>query len=217
MSWTVRAASVALPLLALSAAHAAAQGPVPKLAFINSQQILSQAPGRSEAEAQFKRELDGYQTQVKRMGDSLRALIAAYDKQEVILSPAAKEAKQKEIQGKEKQFQDSTSKLEQRMSQREAELTRPILERINKVIEEIRQEEGYAFILDAGSSSGVVVAADKNLDITTKVLQRLQAQATAAGTQRAPGAPAQPAATGPVAPPSTLTTGTQPPPKPKKP
>jgi outer membrane protein len=48
------------------------------------------------------------------------------------------------------------------------------MDQIRKVLDEIRQEEGYAFILDAGSEAGVIVAADRNLDITEKVISRLK-------------------------------------------
>jgi outer membrane protein len=54
------------------------------------------------------------------------------------------------------------------------ELVKPIMDQIRKVLDDIRQEEGYAFILDAGSEAGVIVAADRNLDITEKVIARLK-------------------------------------------
>ena len=60
------------------------------------------------------------------------------------------------------------------MQKRERELMRPLMERIKKTIDTIRAEEGYAMIFDAGSNAGVVVAADKSLDITDRVLARLK-------------------------------------------
>ena len=65
--------------------------------------------------------------------------------------------------------------LEQTAQQREAELVRPIMEQINKIIEQLRTENGYSFILDAGSQAGVVVAADSSLDVTDQVIKRLVA------------------------------------------
>ena len=90
----------------LSARPALAQGgtAAPKIAYINSQIILQQAPGRAEAEAQFEKEMATYRQQVQRMGDSLNTMIAAYNKEEVSLSPAAKESRQKAIREKERAF-----------------------------------------------------------------------------------------------------------------
>jgi outer membrane protein len=63
---------------------------------------------------------------------------------------------------------------------------KPIMDQIRKVLDDIRQEDGYAFILDAGSDAGVIVAADRNLDITEKVITRLKPVPITAAS---PGAP----------------------------
>lgn len=175
----VRTATLAA-LLTLGASSAVAQQ---KFAYINSQTLLQQAPGRAEAEAQFQRELQGYQTEVKRMGDSLQAMVATYEKDQLVMSPAAKEAKQKEIAGKEQEYQKRTAELERKAAAREDELTRPILDNIRKAIEQVRTEEGYAFIFDVAANGGVV-AADKNLEVTSTVLAKLRS--TVSSTPAAP-------------------------------
>ena len=68
------------------------------------------------------------------------------------------------------------------MQARQAELVKPIMQRVQTVIEAIRAEDGYAVILDVGSQVSVVVAADKKLDLTDRVLARLKAQGTPPAT-----------------------------------
>lgn len=198
MAGITRATRLALGVLIFGATAAMAQSTV-KIGYIKSQTILANAPGRAAAETQFEKEMATYRAQVQRMGDSLNALIADYNKQEVSLSPQAKEARQRDIRAKEEEYQRRTQELQTQVRQREAELVRPIMEQINKVIDELRAEEGYTMIFDAENQAGVVVAADKNLDLTEKVLARLRAagpptaaaRPTGAGTQR-PAAPVQP-------------------------
>jgi len=194
----VRATPLALALSFVLAAGAAAQAPAapagaappgPRIAYINSQQILSQAPGRAEAEAQFEREMTGYRQAVQRMGDSLNTMIAEYNRQEVSLSPAAKETRQKAIREKEDQYQKKTAELQQQAQQRQVELVQPIMEQINKIIGELRAQEGYAMIFDAGSNAGVVVAADSSLNITDKVIARLKAAGPPKPVSAAPAKP----------------------------
>jgi outer membrane protein len=182
-----RASAMALGFLILTAATAVGQAPV-KIGYIKSQTILANAPGRAAAEGQFEKEMETYRAQVKRMGDSLNTLIADYNKQEVSLSPQAKEARQKDIRAKEEEYQRRTQELQQQVRQREAELVRPIMEQINKVIDELRAEEGFTMIFDAENQAGVVVAADKNLDLTEKVLARLRAAGPPAAAARPTGA-----------------------------
>ncbi|HJR67805.1 MAG TPA: OmpH family outer membrane protein [Gemmatimonadaceae bacterium] len=198
MAGMARAGAVALGLLVFGTAAAAAQTPV-KIGYIKSQTILANAPGRAAAETQFEKEMTTYRAQVQRMGDSLNTLIADYNKQEVSLSPQAKETRQKDIRAKEEEYQRRTQELQQQVRAREAELVRPIMEQINKVIDELRAEEGYSMIFDAENQAGVVVAADKNLDLTEKVLARLRAAGPPTSASRPAGAgatqrPAAPAA-----------------------
>jgi hypothetical protein len=45
---------------------------------------------------------------------------------------------------------------------------------IREVLDAIRNEEHYTFIFDVGNDPGLIVAADKNLDITERVISRLK-------------------------------------------
>lgn len=170
----------------LLAAQATAAPGGQKIVYVNSQKIISQAPGRAEAEAQFQKEMDSYKAQVQKMGDSLQTQIADYRKNEATMTATAKTAKEKELGTKQQAYQQRVQELEQTAQQREAELVRPIMEQINKIIEQIRAENGYTFILDAGNQAGVVVAADSSLDITDKVIQRLVAAGPVAKTATPP-------------------------------
>lgn len=185
------AAIAALALPATLSAQAGAPA-MPKIAYINSQLIISQAPGRQAAEAQFEREMGQFRQTVQRMGDSLQTLIADYSKVEVSLSPAAKETRQKAIRTREEAYQKRTQELEQQAQQRQLELVQPIMERIQKTIAEIRAEEGYAMIFDAGSNAGVLVAADTTLNITNKVLARMGVTGTAANAPIGSAPPVRP-------------------------
>lgn len=172
MRSTLRAAIFAVTSLALVAAPARAQAV--KLGYINSAQILAQAPGRAEAEAQFDKEVVAYRAQLQRMNDSLNALAAAFDKDAPTLDSATRERRGTAVRTREQEYQNRARVLDSTMQTRQAELVRPIMDRVQKVIEAIRSEDGYSMILDVGSQASVVVAADKKLDLTDKVLARLK-------------------------------------------
>ncbi len=169
----LRAAIVAVTSLAFAAAPAHAQ--VVKLGYINSAQLLAQAPGRAEAEAQFDKEVVAYRAQLQRMNDSLNALAAAFDKDAPSLDSATRNRRGTVVRTREAEYQSRARALDSTMQTRQAELVRPIMDQVQKVIETIRGEDGYSMILDVGSQTSVVVAADKKLDLTDKVLARLKA------------------------------------------
>ena len=195
-----RAASAALVFVAAAGSPLAAQSGQ-KMAFIRSSVLLEQAPGRVEAEAQFDRETGTYRDQIKRMSDSLNALVADFEKVQATLSAATRDSRGKAIQAREADYQRRTRELEQKAQQRQTELVQPILDRVKQAIEDIRIEGGYAFIFNVEQGSPIV-SMDKNLNVTDRVLVKLRS-ATASVKPPATGAPtpAPSGVTRPVTPP----------------
>src|SRR4026208_1330203 len=95
-----RAGLLALATSLIVAGAAGAQAPsatAGKIAYINSAQLLREAPGRAEAEAQFDREVGVYRQQIQRMDDSLRTLVAAFDRDAPKLDSATRETRRKSV------------------------------------------------------------------------------------------------------------------------
>ena len=196
----LRASSIALAtsliLVGIAGAQTSQPAPAPaKIGYINSAQLLAQAPGRAEAEAQFDREVGVYRQQIQRMDDSLRTLMAAFDRDAPKLDSATRETRRTSIGQKEVEYQQRARGLDSTMQARQAQLVKPIMERVQTVIEAIRAEDNYALILDVGAQVSVVVAADKRLDLTDRVLARLKSQ----------GIPAAPPVSGAVPQPAGVT------------
>ena len=185
----LRVAPAALALLAALSLPAHAQGI--KVAYVQTSVLLDQAPGRAEAEAQFDKETGTYRDQIKRMSDSLNAMIADFQKRSASLTAAARETQGKGIQAKEAEYQKRTQELEQKAQGRQSELVQPILDKIKGAIEEVRVEGGYAMIFNADQGSPIV-AVDKSLNVTDRVLSKLKGT-----TAAAPAAP-RPSATTPA-------------------
>src|SRR5215831_4745502 len=130
-----RAAPVALTLLAVMALPAQAQS---KVAYVQTSLLLDQAPGRAEAEAQFEKETGTYRDQIKRMSDSLDAMVSGFQKRQAGLTAATRDAQAKEIQSKQQEYQRRTAELEQKAQGRQNELVQPILDKVKAAIEEVR-------------------------------------------------------------------------------
>jgi outer membrane protein len=182
-------------MLAFSSALAAAQsGGNSRIAYVNPQALFENAPGRTEAEATFRRETESFRTELNRMNEAFNKLVADYQRDEAKLAGAEKERRQRAIEAKEDTLRRRQQQLEQQASQRQNELMAPIMEAVRKVLEDIRAEDGYAMILSSEPGSSPILAADKNLDITERVVARLKTVAATkpapAAQQRPPGAPA---------------------------
>ena len=163
-----------LGLLGVYPAAAQTSGPSLKIAFINARQVMQQTPGYAAAESTFNRELQGFRDEVQKLQRQLDSSIQALDQQSIALSPAVKQAKQKELQQQQQRLERRSSELQQKAQQREQELLQPLQVRINAVIQGLRAEGNYAVIFDADAPGNNIIAADPLLDVTSKVVARLK-------------------------------------------
>jgi outer membrane protein len=189
----IRAALVATTMVAAAGVPAAAQqttAATVKIAYVNTQAIFQSAPGRAEAEAQFEKERNTLGEQVKRMDDSLNAMVADYQKNAAKLDSATRTRRETAIRTKQDEYRQRASNLEEQLNQRRDALLQPIMERIRTALDQIRAEDGYAMILNNDSQASLIVSADKNLDITERVVARLKTIAANTPAARpASGAP----------------------------
>lgn len=189
-----RAIAVALGLMVV-AGSARAQGAAPamKIGYVNTQALMEAAPGRVAAESLLTKEGQNYQVQLQKLQDSLNAMLTKYQKDEPTLSAAAKKTRQDAMQSLETDLQGKNLQFQQAFQARQNEVMAPIQDVVRKVLEDIRVEDGFAMILDRTPGQSAILVADKNLDITDRVVSRLRATAKPAIPAAKPGAPSTPA------------------------
>jgi outer membrane protein len=167
-------AAVLTPLrAAVAQGPSAAQAPV-RIAIINSREIMQRTPGYAKAESLYLKEVESFRTEVQKLQQQLDSAVQAFDQQAIVLSPAARQTKQKDLQGMQQRMEQRTNELQDKARQREQELLQPIQARVQSVIQGMRAELNYSIILDADASGGLIAAVDPALNITARVLQRLQ-------------------------------------------
>jgi outer membrane protein len=160
------------------AAQAPSAAPAParalKIAFVNAQQVLQSTPGYQAAESTFNHDVASYRSELQKLQASLDSAVQAFDQQSIALSPAAKQQKQHDLKAMQDRFDQRTQALNLQAQQRQQELIAPIQAKINTIIQAIRLEDGYAAIFNSDPQASGLIAADPALDITQKVLDRIQ-------------------------------------------
>ncbi len=186
----LRAAAAALAIIAV-AGSARAQGGQPKIiAYVNTEILMQAAPGRAAAETTYNKEKAALEVQLNKMQDSLKKLYDQYQKDAPKLTDAQKDTRTKAFDDLQLSFQAKGADLQAQLNKRQNDLLAPMTEAVKTAIDDIRVELGYQYVMDNGQGS-VIVSADKNLDITDKVVSRLKTMAAKAGT---PGSAMSPAA-----------------------
>jgi len=149
-----------------------------KVGYVNSQKIMTEAPGALEARTTIEKETNKHRADLALADDSIKNMIADYQKKQLALSQAARDKTEQDIRARQEALQSRADALEQQMRKREGDLVKPIMDRVNAVLTDIRKEGNYTIIFDV--SAGGVVAADPSADLTDQVIARLKAPTTAA-------------------------------------
>jgi outer membrane protein len=163
---------------ALPAANPAGNGRIP-IAYVRSQLLFQEAPGAADARTTIQREMDKYQAELALAEDSIKNLLTDYQQRQVMMSPDAKKRQEDLINAKKASLDKRAEQYDAAVRKRQQELVQPIMEKINKILEDVRKEKGISMIVD-GSQQGVIIAADTTLDLTREILARLKAQGPAA-------------------------------------
>ncbi len=165
----VLAAAVTLPGLA-----AAQQTGI---VFLDSERLRQEAPSLQTARQQLQEEMAQLEAQADSALAPLQAEFQAaaqeYQQQQGMMTADRQQEQERALGQMQQRLQQEGAQWEQQAAQLQNRILGPALERINRVIDDIRSENGYQFVLDV--AAGGVVAADPSLDITSEVLRRLQA------------------------------------------
>jgi outer membrane protein len=87
-----------------------------------------------------------------------------------VLSADAKKSKEDEMERLTREYQRTVADSQGEVRKKEGELTGRIVKDIKEIIATIAREENYTLVLE--NAEGLVLFADKGLDITDKVIQK---------------------------------------------
>jgi len=183
MTVAARKLVIGLALLTLAGARqGAAQQPqsaaIPpagiRVAFVNAQAVLRGMPGYAKAESTWTKEFQTAQSEGQKMQAAMDSAVAAFQQSSAMLSPSARSTRQKALEIQNDSMQAKLQALQDKVEGRQKELLAPMQTRLGAIIEGIRAEGNYWMIIDIQNpASQNIVAYDKSLDITDRVVRRL--------------------------------------------
>lgn len=200
MNVSIRGLLAACFLLVAAAPLAAQQQ---KFGFVDSRKILQDMPGRAQVEASLRTQVEALGAREKQMVDSLNLMMAAFEKDSAALSQPERVTRFTALQLYDARYRDTLEVLQAEAQQRQQEAMAPLFDQIRMALEDVRLSEGYSMIFDIGAQVNPIVAMDKNLDLSDRVIARIRAMpatratpTTAAPATRPPGPVSQPAGVG---------------------
>ncbi len=146
-----------------------------KLGYINSQKILASYKEAQDVQTQLDARNQEWQKELQDLLALGREKQDQLEKQALMLSSSKKTELQQEIgrlSGQVQQFQTAKWGQEGEAFKLQDTLLRPILDKINNVIQDIGKRENFDFIFDSVAGN-IIFASDSQPDLTEKVLEEL--------------------------------------------
>jgi outer membrane protein len=146
-----------------------------KIGYVDSMRLRAEFKEFTDAQAKFDQDVKTWQEEITKMERVVDSLQDDLDKTSLMLSDVKKKEKEDNLEAKKQEYQRLTSDVfgpGGRAERRNTELTKPILDKINQVLEKIATEENFIMIFD--SVNGNIAYAKKTLDLTDLVLEELK-------------------------------------------
>lgn len=145
-----------------------------KLAYIDSEKIMSECKDTKEAQSLFQKDREGWNKQVGDLDAEIQRLENDYNTKKLTLSAQGKKTAEDKIAAKKKERKDLVESIfgeNGRAAQRNQELLQPIMTKLKTIIEKISVEENYSMVFDAGSAG--IIWTKLTLDITERIITEM--------------------------------------------
>jgi outer membrane protein len=160
LSSVLVAALLAAPAFAASAQEL-------KIGYVNSDRVLREATPAKAAQAKLEAEFSKREKDLADLASRLKAASDKLEKDAPTLAESERNRRQRELVEQDRDFQRRRREFQEDLNQRKNEELASVVERANKVIRQIFEQEKYDLILQE------VVFAGPRVDITKKVIDAL--------------------------------------------
>ena len=140
-----------------------------KIGYVNSERVLREAAPAKAAQAKLEAEFKKRETELADQGNRLRAAMDKLEKEGPTIAESERTRRQRDLADQDRDFQRKRRELLEDLNQRKNEELSGVVERANKVIKQIFEQEKYDLILQE------VIFAGPRVDITKKVVDALNA------------------------------------------
>jgi outer membrane protein len=154
---------------ALSAAGTAAQSQELKIGYVNSERVMKEAVPAKAAQAKLEAEFSKREKDLTDLGARLKTAADKLEKEAPTLSETERSRRQRDLVEQDREFQRKRREFQEDLNSRKNEELAAVLERANKVIKQIFDQEKYDLIVQDA------VHWSARVDITKKVIDALNA------------------------------------------
>ena len=141
-----------------------------KIGYVNSERVLREANVAKAAQVKLEAEFGKRDKELKDLESRVRAAADKLEKEAPTLSDAEKGRRQRDLVEQDRDMQRKRREWQEDLTQRKSEELSNVVERANRVIKQIFENDKFDLILQDA------VHASSRVDITKRVIDALNAQ-----------------------------------------
>jgi outer membrane protein len=161
----------ALVAVALIASTPLAHAQELKVGVVNSDRILRDSAPARAAMQKLEGEFSKRDKELQEMGSRLKSAAERFEKDAPVMTETDRSRRQRELAEMDREFQRKQREFREDFNQRRNEELQALLERTNRIIRQMAEQEKYDLIVQEA------VYFNPRIDITEKVLRALNANA----------------------------------------
>jgi len=167
-------AAAVLTAASLATTSAQAQAPL-KIGYTSVEYVLSQMPESKQIESDLKAYNSQLEAQLKSKYTEYQTKGEAYTKaaQSGTMTDVVKADREKELTTLQQSIQEFQRNAEQSLQQKQQTLLKPALDKLQKNIDAVAEENGYTYVLNSDGASPVLLHGPKDGDISDLVLKKM--------------------------------------------
>ena len=140
-----------------------------KIGYVNSERVLREAAPAKAAQTRLESEFSKREKELSEQGTRLKAAAERLEKEAPTLGASERARRQRELVEQDRDMQRRRREFQEDLTQRKNEELAAVVERANRVIKQIFEQEKYDVILQEAIFAG------PRVDITEKVIKALNA------------------------------------------
>ncbi|AXT61152.1 OmpH family outer membrane protein [Aquimarina sp. AD10] len=139
-----------------------------KVAHIASQALVESMPAFKAAKSEIEKLNKTYDAEIRNMVLELQNTIKKYSAEAETKTDEENLKRQQEIQATEKSINDYRQNALKDLQKKEIELMKPIYEKARTSIQKVARAQGFQYVLDSTTGTGVIMADGKDLTADVK-------------------------------------------------
>jgi outer membrane protein len=167
-----RLALIAAVFTLTTTSAALAQAPL-KIGYTSVEYVLSQMPESKQIESDLKAYSSQLEAQLKSKYSDYQTKAEAYQKGASAMTEVVRADKEKELTGLQNSIQEFQRSADQSLQQKQQTLLKPALDKLQKNIDAVAEENGYTYVLNSDGASPVLLHGPKEGDISDLVLKKM--------------------------------------------